>query len=220
MALGWHRQYYRYKEFFLNILDLYRKKPDLRMFLEIILSLSTVVVFLLFALKPTIITIVNLLKEINEREVMVARLETKLKNLTTAKSVYQREISSVPIIESSVPSLPSPSDFAGQIQALANKASVKVLGISIGETIIIGSDEKMKSSRSDFKPLPEPSQEMPISISINGSYPSLILFLRDIENMRRPLKIDILGINSQTSESGKTITIVLSGRVPFLGYEN
>ncbi len=217
MALGWRGQYYRYKEFFLNVLDLYKKKPDLRMFLETMLSLTTVIVFIIFALKPTAITIINLLKEIGEREDTISKLEIKLRNLTTAKANYQAESASIPIIESAIPNLPSPDDFAGQIQGLANRNLVKVLGISIGETVIVGEDEKKKNSRSDFEPLPVPARDMPISISISGNYPSLISFLKDIENLRRPIRMDILGINSSKTESGNTIVVVISGRVPFLG---
>lgn len=219
MALGWRSQYYRYKEFFLNILDLYKKKPDLRMFLEVILSLSTVTIFLLFALKPTAITIINLLKEIDEKKTTVAKLDTKLQNLTTAKAAYQAESASIPIIESAVPNLPSPDDFAGQIQGMANRNSVRVLGISIGETVIVGKEEEKKNSQADIKPLPDPARDMPISISISGDYVNLISFLKDIENLRRPTKIDILGINSSKTETGNTIVVVISGRVPFLGEE-
>ena len=62
MATGWRGQYIRYRGFFLNIVDLYKKRADLRAFLEVILSISTVTIFLLFALKPTMLTIVSFVK--------------------------------------------------------------------------------------------------------------------------------------------------------------
>ena len=218
MALGWRGQYFRYKEFFLNILELYRKKQDLRMFLEVILSLTTVTIFLLFALKPTATTIVNLLKEIDEKEETVDKLDEKIRNLSTAQDVYDQEVDSVPIIESSFPNSPAPDLFAGQVQGLANKNSVSVLGISVGETTLFGkSPSKKSSSVADLKPLPVPAKEMSVSLSVNGSFPNLISFVKDIENGRRPMKIDILGINSSVTENGQTITMIISGRIPFLG---
>ena len=39
MALGLRKDYLRYKSYFLNIVSLYKRKEDLRMFLEIMLSL-------------------------------------------------------------------------------------------------------------------------------------------------------------------------------------
>ena len=216
MALGWRGQYYRYREFFLNILALYKKKQDLRMFLEIILSLATVIIFLLFALKPTVVTITNLLKEIDEKENTVAKLDEKLRNLDIARNVYEEVLVDAPLIESSVPNSPNPDLFAGQVQGLANKNSVNVLGISVGETTLLGKSPAKKTSAKDTKPLPAPASEMTVSISVSGTFPNLISFFKDIENSRRPVKIDILGINSSATETGQTITMIVSGRIPFL----
>lgn len=221
MALGWRGQYYRYREFFLNILELYKKKQDLRMFLEIILSLTTVTIFLLFALKPTVVTITNLLKEIAEKETTVAKLDEKIRNLSVARNVYEEEVGDVPLIESSVPDLPNPDLFVGQVQELANKNSVGVLGISVGETILLGKNTAKKSANSiDLKPLPSPANEMTVSISINGTFPNLLSFIKDLESSRRPIKIDVLGVNSAATDTGLTITMVVSGRVPFLDKQN
>lgn len=218
MAQGWRGSYYRYREFFLNILELYKKKQDLRMFLEVILSLTTVAIFLLFALKPTAVTIINLLKEIDEKKETVARLDEKLRNLGAAQNVYASETDSIPIIESSVPNFPEPSIFVGQIQAFASENSVGILGISIGEVVLVGkADVKKTLASKDLKALPAPSLEMPISISVNGTYPNLLAFLIDLENARRPLKMDIIGINSSATETGQIVTLIISGRIPFLG---
>ena len=68
MALGWRGQYYRYKDYFLNIVALYKQRRDLRAFLEVILSLSTVIIFVVFALKPTALTIISLYNEIKVKK--------------------------------------------------------------------------------------------------------------------------------------------------------
>lgn len=218
MAQGWRGQYYRYKDFFLNILELYRKKKDLRMFLEVILSVSTIIVFLIFALKPTVITIINLVKEINEKEATVIKLDQKIRNLATAKNVYNAETPSIEILRSSVPNSPSPAVFTGQMQAIANKNGVEVLGISVGEVVLVGSiPAKKTASSKDLAPLPSPSKEMSSSISVKGSYLGLANFIRDIQDARRPLRIDILGLTATNTDEGQTISLIISGRVPYLG---
>ena len=45
MKQGWRGQYYRYRGYFLDILNLYKKRSDLRAFVEVILSLSTITIF-------------------------------------------------------------------------------------------------------------------------------------------------------------------------------
>ncbi len=80
MALGWRKDYLRYRSYFLNVLNLYKRKEDLRMFLEIMLSLSAISFFSIFALRPTFLTIATLLKEINAKKGTIITMDTKIKN--------------------------------------------------------------------------------------------------------------------------------------------
>ncbi len=216
MATGWHGQYYRYREFFLDIVNIYKQRSDLRAFVEIILSISTITVFLIFALKPTALTIISLTREIREKERVVASLDQKIKDLKTAAAVFSQNQASVPNINFAVSTSPSPETIAKQIQGLAVKNSTAIQGLSIGQVTLVGNDLKTKKS-TDTKPLPEGASEMPIGISVRGDYPALLSFIKDLGNLRVANKIDILGISTATSESGRVIIAVISGRVPFLG---
>jgi Tfp pilus assembly protein PilO len=215
MALGWRGSYTRYKEFFLNITALYKKRAELRAFLEIILSLSTITIFLLFALKPTVLTIVSLMQQIKEKQETLSALTQKVSDLQKASGILQQNQSSIQNINIAVPTLAKPNILAGQVLALAAKNSVEILGFSINQITLVGTSSNKSSS--DFKPLPGESMEMPFSISIRGSYPNLIAFIRDFENLRVASKIDTLGVNSSITERGSTIVAVISGRAPFLG---
>lgn len=216
MAVGWRSQYFRYKGFFLNIVDLYRKRQDLRMFLEIILSLTTVIIFLLFALKPTALTIINLIKEINEKEATVARLDEKIRDLDVARDVYAQNANLIPIIDSSIPVAPKPETLSAQIVGLAARNSVNVLGISVGEVTLVGKPQE-KKGKEKTTALPEGSLEMPISISVSGNYQGLTALIRDIENLRRPIKIDVLGVNVSETDFGRVVVAIISGRAAYLG---
>ena len=196
MALGWREQYSRYKGFFLNILALYKKRADLKMFLEVILSIITITIFSLFALKPTALTIIALVKEVQGKESLIEKLDQKISNLEKAREVFSQEQSAIPIIESAIPDSPSPDILVRQIEGLAAKNSVGILGISMGEVALIGNKAK----------------EVSISISITSAYQNLNLMIKDIENLRIPVKIDTLGINANTA--------IISGKVPILPNEN
>lgn len=215
MALGWRGQYSRYKEVFLNVSVVYKRRADVRMFLEIVLSLSTVIIFLLFALKPTVLTIISLVKEINEKQTAIAGLDQKIRDLNTARNIYSQEASSIPIVESAVPETPDIQTLVGQVQGMASKNSVNLLGFSVGEITIIGTDQK-KKTKSDVKSLPEGSREIPVSVSVSGEYQNLNSFLSDLENFRRPFKFDTLGINSTETAEGRSIVAVITGRFPYL----
>ncbi len=219
MALGWRGQYTRYREVFLNITELYKKRADLRAFLEVILSISAITIFLLFALKPTALTIISLVKEIKEKQTTVAGLDEKIKNLKTASGVFAQNESSVAIVNESVGTYALPNVIAKQTSGLAARDSVDILGLSIGQVILVG-DSKDKKTPKEIRALPENANDMPISISVKGDYASLMKFVKDFENLKIPVRIDNFAINSSTTDKGQVIVAVISGRVPFLGENN
>lgn len=216
MALGWRGQYNRYREFFLNVANFYKQRADLRVFLEIILSLSTVIIFLVFALKPTALTIISLLKEISGKKETIASLNQKLADLNKANTVFDQNQTAIPDIETAVATSPQPDLIVQQIEGLAVKNSVDILGASIGQVTIIGTAPVKKSS-SDVKPLPGGAKEMAISLNVRGNYSNLLSFLKDFENLRIVTKIDTIAITSSTTDKGQTIVAIISGRVPYLG---
>lgn len=214
MVLGWRGSYARYKEYFLDISALYKKRADLRAFLEIILSLSTITVFLLFALKPTAITIIDLLQQIKEKQAALSGLTKKVNDLRVAGSLLQQNQALIPDINIAVSTLAKPNILAGQVLGLSAKNSVDILGFSVNQITLVGITTN--KSTPEFKPLPGNAKEIPFSISIKGTFPNLISFIKDFENLRISPMVDTLGINSSVTDKGLVIVAVISGRVPFL----
>ena len=85
MAGGWRSNYLRYRSFFLNIYNVYKRRPDLKMFMEILLSLGTISFFAAFALRPTALTIVDLLEQIDEKETTIEKMDQKIQNLLLSR---------------------------------------------------------------------------------------------------------------------------------------
>ncbi|MBI2066215.1 hypothetical protein HYT60_01805, partial [Candidatus Woesebacteria bacterium] len=182
MALGWRKEYIRYKEYFLNVLTIYKQKEDLRMFLEILLSLATVSFFGTFALRPTLVTIAALLTEINSKEEIVVKLDTKIQNLSLAASLVESEAVRLPLIEEAVPAAASPETLVRQVEGLAAKNGVNLLGVSLGQVTLLG-EVKKAPPEEGITPLPEDALGIPFSISLSGSYPQLLGFLADLEKL-------------------------------------
>lgn len=216
MAQGWRGSYYRYKGFFLNIVELYKKRADLRMFLEIILSLSTIIIFTVFALKPTAVTIIELVKEIENKKATVVTLDKKIGDLEIAQEVYSRNQNILSAINSSVPNSPEPQIFSSQVESLSRNNSVNILGVSIGEAVLQGLEDK-KAVSSELKPFPQNARELTVSISVSGNYQNLVSFIQSLEKNIRPIKMDIVGFNTTQNDLEQVISVIISGRIPYLG---
>jgi len=216
MAAAWRKSYRRYKSFFLDIYNIYKRRPDVKMFLEIILSLVTIGAFAAFALRPTALTITQLLEEIEAKEETIEKMDTKIRNLQTAQSVYNQELARLALLDQAVPENPTPEIFVRQIEGLASTRGVRVLGMSIGEIVLVGKTEGKKKSSGKNTPLPKNAEEVSFSASIQGDYQQLDTFFNDLNNLRRPLKIDSVNFNSAETEEGQTLVLVIQGRIPYL----
>lgn len=215
MALGWRRGYLRYKSHFLNVIAIYKRRKDLRMFLEIILSLTTVSFFAILALKPTLLTIAELTKEIKTKEETVAKMDEKIQNLDRAQNVYTQERTRISLLKDAIPSTPVPDSLVRQIEGATTKHPITILGMSIGEVTLVG-EEKIQRRGEKLEALPGGARGVTFSISATSSYLDLAAFLSTLQNLRRPVKIDTATINSSETDIGKFIVLVISGRTPYL----
>lgn len=214
MAVGWKKDYFRYKEFFLNILSIYNSKPNLKIYLELVLSLSTIVIFALFAIKPTILTIIELSNKIHSKEDVLLKLRQKIVNLQEASNLLQSSAEDLSYIEQSIPSTSSPEILIKQLELLAIQSSLQITGFSSSDIVLVGVPNNKTSA--DLKSLTGNAGELPFSLSVSGSYQNLFSFLTNIEFLRRAIKIDSIAINANNTDNGKVITMTILGRVPFL----
>ena len=187
------------------------------MFLEIILSLVTISFFALFALRPTFLTIADLLKQVRTKEETIAKMDTKIRNLQTAQNVLNQESFRIPVLELSVPIFPQPQVFVRQIEGIASLSQVQILGINIDETQLKGpivlKDQKQKTTST----FPTGVNSMGFSVSTTGSFQNLFSFLRNLENLRNPVGVDVLGMTLSRKEQGNVLTLVVTGKIPYLG---
>lgn len=204
MAQGWRKDYLRYKGFFLDILAIYNSKPNLKTYLELMLSLGTIMIFAVYAIKPTVLTIIELNNEIKSKENTVSLLIQKITNLKTASNILQKESQDLEFIENAVPSNADVEQLINQIEKIAVNNSVAIRNLSSSNVFLKGnSDKKIEN-------------ELPLSFSITGNYQNLFQFLQTIETFRRPFKIDSFVFNSNiTADNEKFIVLTISGSVPY-----
>lgn len=211
MALNWRTDLARYKKYFLNIRAMYEQRPDLKIFLEILLSLTTISLFAVFALRPTLLTISQLLTELEAKENTVNQLDTKLQNLKTAQTNYQSVQPDLPIIETAVPAGAKPELLIRQIEGLSNRNSVSITTVSVGEVVLLGTQKQVKKD-DKLNSIPANSLSFPFAISVSGDYENLMQFLKDMENLRRLIVLDSISFNSAKTDSGLRLVLTITGR--------
>lgn len=222
MALGWRQDYSRYKGFFLDIISIYKERPDIKIFLEMLLSLTAISLFSVFAIKPTALTIIDLVKQLKTKEETIAQMDNKIQNLNQAQAIFSEEQSRLLLLESAIPLEPLPDKFIGQVEGMSALEAIGFKTASIDKTVLKGKpQEEDKSKIQELEGLPEGALGLSFSLSFDGDYSPLFSFLSKLEDARRPLKIDSLGFgkSEKEEESGK-INLDLKGRVPYYKAES
>lgn len=214
MALGWRRGYLQYKRVFLNISAFYNQRQEVKAFLESILSLMTIAVFATFALRPTLLTIAKLYKEIQTKEEAVVKLDQKARDLVQAQSIYSQEQNRITLLESAVPEKPYPELFARQVEGLIGKHGIELLGLSIGKATLLG-ETRVKQESTKSKTITEDAGSISFSLSAKGKFLSLSTFLSDLESLRRPIKTDTFSISLSETEGEDMLVLAITGQVPY-----
>jgi hypothetical protein len=224
MDTSWRKNYFRYKSFFLNMLSQYKERSDWKAYLEILLSLATISIFSIFALKPTIITIAGLIKQIDEKKQTLQRMDSKIQNLSKAQLLYDQERGNITLLQDTViPESAKADIFARQMEGLSTKHGARISTFNLGKATILGATNMNNDTASPTQEgtLPEGAAAINFSISVNSAidqYSLLTAFMQDFTNLRRPPKIDTVEIKSGLSQDRKSneILLTISGKLPYL----
>jgi hypothetical protein len=213
MAATWKKNYSRYRSFIVSNLSHYRQRNDLRAYLELFLSLATIAIFSVFALRPTLITIAKLVNEIDVNQETIDTMNIKITNLKKAQSLYNQHKNNIDILNSSIPSDPQPDIFVRQVEGIADQAEVVTTSMSLDEAPLLSSTTIGQKEDSNF---PEGINEYNYNIHAVSNYPQLFNLLQLFETIRRLSVIKSVNIQPIKTDLGELIGISINGKVPFI----
>jgi len=227
MHPGWRKNYLRYKSYFLNVAGQYRERADVKVYLEILLSLATVIVFSIFALRPTLLTIAELIKEIETKNGTITVIDSKIDNLSRAQRLNDQQKANIALLKIAIPEEPSPDIFARQIEVFTQRNQTPLSSFSLGKTLILGE----KTSKS---PVPKVANEEDSSGVQSGrigfsvqtkvgitDYLKASTLLGEFEKMRRPVGINTFTFSAaeDKEEEQKILIFTVTGYLPYLKSE-
>lgn len=173
------------------------EKPAMRAYLEIFLTLITISLFGIFAIRPTMITIGKLLQEIKLKESTLATMNKKIADLNAAKDLYTKESEKIKLIEEAIPRSPQPDLIALQIEGLARENNVNIKNLGIEDTKILGT------------PTPEDDGVLTLTLNLSGEYQGLISFAKGMEDLRRPIMYDGLSLSLVQGKDSRALFMTL-----------
>ena len=204
MAFNWQTEFHRYRRYFVDIGQFYRQKK-VRVYTEIVLSILTTTFFLFFAIKPTLVTITGLIREIKDKKLVSQKLEEKINSLNAAQQEYSTVQSELYLVDQALPKDSQIFLLMKQLETLAFKSGVSLEALQYSPVNLKGEVEEKKPSTVDFK------------IVLAGSYENLRNFLISLIKLRRVIILD--GFGFKTKKAGEGLSLSINAKAYFLKEE-
>lgn len=179
------------------------KAEKARKITTLIMTLASLSFFGLFAINPTLSTIAELNKELDDMRLVDQRLSDKINNLTVLQQKYTNLQADLPIIFTSIPKDPEVPLFVAQTQAVANSASVSLESLQTFEVEVNKNPNLKKYSSFSF------------ALTADGNYNNLNNFLSNLSNMQRIVEVDIISLTRKTG-SADLLQLTLKGKTFFI----
>lgn len=154
--------------------------PLIRSYFSFVASLLLVAFFLVFALSPTINTILTLQKKIGEERKIDAALTQKIINLTLAQDSFSQATPGFLKLLAAIPTDPSPQTIASGVVKSASDSGLTVSGLQFAD-VAIGDP-------------PHELTTLKFSFTVTGPREQVRQFLGKVENLPRQVRIETLAV--------------------------
>lgn len=203
MNFDWKKEYYRYHRYFFD-LSKKTRGPKTRSFAWLSLSIFTVSFFILVAIRPTVITIAKLNREIKDKEKASQALQQKINSILQAQQVYTENSDFLYLLEDA---LPAKNEFPRFAYFLEQESALSEINLKYLKFDKIGEEVTGSSGTSSFD----------FSLVVTGDYLKLKQFLADLQSSRRLLKVERASFNQLKKEEEIELSLSVSGQTFFEG---
>lgn len=192
---------HQHQHFRIDLSAFYQKKK-IRTYTALVMTIATICFFLFFAIRPTVFTISNLLREIKDNKKVVAGLDQKIEALNSAQIEFQRARKELYLIDEALPLQPDLGLLVRQIEALARRDQIELGPVRYDQSTLL-KGAKTPEGKAAKVAAKETGQKagLGFSLVVNGDYDKLHLFIKDLTSLRRIIRLESVGFRQQKSGS-------------------
>ena len=204
-------RYQNTKQFAVKRFNLVYSKPLTKKTLNLILSLFLSLFFILFALRPTILIIIKLYKEIQLKQEIVQKMDKQITNLHKAQVSLNETKNLTPMVNNVLPPNADFPRFEREFAYLALINNLRTASLNFNHFDLIGKTINV-----------EPKKQISISFNstLEGSFENIKKFLAELENLDRIVNLNKISMNSQSSKETDILNLTIGGKISYYPPEN
>lgn len=175
--------------------------------MELLLSVGAVIFFSVFAIRPTLLTMSDLLKEIEDKEKLVEQLDRKIAALATIQTEYLQLQDRLVVLDQALPNTPQLTYSLKIIEKIAQEQDLLITAISIGDI----------PEETDISPTVAGIQRInvPVSVAVTSDYPTIRQFIESLQNNRRSFVIDTIVFSTSEEKGTRTLGATITLYLPY-----
>lgn len=184
---------------YLSYVDPVISDPLVRGYFSFVASLVLATFLIIFALSPTINTILGLRKKIDDQNQALVALDNKTNALVAAAQSYHEVEDYIPLLNRALPSETEPTQIITTITSLASASAVTVASLQF-QSIPLG--DSLVPVKEDSDP-----SVLNFSLSTNGEKANVEDFLNKLENALRYIRVGSMAIGTDTKTGVTSVDI-------------
>ncbi len=187
-----------YREYLKLLPDV--KREQVNKYTALIFTFAALSFFGIFAINPTLSTIVELKRQLADSKLVDKQLRDKILNLGKLSEQYNVLGSQLTTVQNALPDTPSTTKLMGEIRAIAKNTNVTISSIKISGVPLSKSQIKLDNV-SSFE----------FTVEASGNYNDLYNFSTSLVNFDRLVTLEIIGFNKDVKSSNLVLDV--TGRV-------
>jgi Tfp pilus assembly protein PilO len=187
-------------------------KPVARVSLELFLSVATVLFFAVFAIRPTLLTMSDLIKEIEDKRKLDQQLSQKVAALSSAQAEYLRVEEQLGVLDQALPDDPYLMGALKTLEKIASERNIAINFMTVNEV----PDKQL----TPLPPSQSKRQQLTVAVTLTGDYLSIRQFIEDLKNTRRTFIIDTVIFSISEEQGAKSLKATITLGVPYFGLDS
>lgn len=168
-----------------------------RQYTTVILTFLALIIFGAFAISPTITTIVELRKQLEDSKLLEKKLDEKIISLQSLHNEFDQIKPDLPIIENAYPLTPETPMLIGQLQNLTKEHNLSV------------SEIRMDNIPYTKDAHPGGTGAYTMTFTVTGAYQDIDDFTKSVVGFNRLVTVEQIDITRQVAESTNQTTGLL-----------
>jgi Tfp pilus assembly protein PilO len=185
----------KYRQYLKLLPDI--RKENTRLATTLILTFVALSFFGIFAINPTLTTIIELQKQLEDSEFTHQQLTTKITNLSTLQQKYTNLNADLQVLENAIPKEAAATKLTGQIHTLAADSKLTIRNLRVAEvTLTSGKTSNTPKGLSYV-----------FNVEASGTYEQMLFFADTLTKFSRIVTVEAISVGRDTRTQDLVLNI-------------